>query len=98
MVWAPKSSVWLVASRVGGHAEWELVLDDIYEAVLGHLSPADAAALRCTCRCLRSKTDLLLRTLHLSRPHVKRAAARFQVTTFYRRILVESINMISSFI
>ncbi len=58
-----------------------MVLDDIYEAVLAHLQPADVATLRCVCRCLRAKTDMLLRTLRLSQPHVKQAAARFQVDT-----------------
>ena len=74
----PKSLGWR-ACRGGAHAEWELVLDDVYEAILGHLQPADVAVLRSVCRCLRAKTDMLLRTLRLSRPHVKQAAARFQV-------------------
>ena len=60
-------------------ADWETVLDDVYEAILGHLQPQDVAALRCVCSCLRAKTDYLLRTLAVRQPCLPEVAARFQV-------------------
>lgn len=47
-----------------GSSDWATVLDDVFEAIVGHLDSTSIANIRLTCKEWRSKTSRLLQVRH----------------------------------